>query len=327
MGKEKNRWGKQPTEIQGARSGDQKVFSRPVAGFGRMVLVIVLLFCGTGVFGAGRTINPQQAREQLLTAGWSAGVVDQILSKVAQASGRMIAVFDHDNTLVCGDVTEGSSRNQPGLAELMILGNRLRNPAPLPHSLQTPQEIWQHYHHWTKTEPQNAYPWVTTVFGGYSEQEARQIAGEYYQKYFVSRIFPEMKAMVRVLQDLGVEVFIVSASCEWFVKPAAKYFDLPESHVFGIRLRRSNGIIQPQAIHPISFAAGKTWYIQNLMGAFPPGNLLVFGDSLRTDGHMLRFGARQGGFALLVNPADELWDTLRRDGIEGFPLPSLKSLQ
>jgi len=273
--------------------------------------------------------NPVTAVSRLIEAGWGHEQAEKIVAKAIQSTDRTIAVFDHDNTLVCADVTEGNAGIQPGLGELMILNRRTRTPAPAPAgtSFDAPDELMAYYHQWTKREPQIAYPWITTVLGGYTEEEALEIAERYYSRYIVPRIFPEMQALIAVLQDLGVEVFIVSASCQWFVRPAPRVFGIPEDHVHGIKLAQRGNVILPRPVPPISFAAGKTTYIQRYMGHYPPGNILVFGDSLRTDGHMLRFGARQGGLSLLVNPSPEALKILQRDGIDSYTLPSLSRLK
>ena len=281
------------------------------------LLLLVVLSCP-----AGAAIDPAEARQRLEKAGWSSELAAAIVSKVTGCQGRVVAVFDHDHTLVRADITQGDGARQPGLAQTM-LQNRLYREDP---DMRPPEEfkddVFASYLHWAKIEPAEAYAWICTLYGGFSERELSALAARYYAQVVGPRIFPEMRELVQVLTALGVDVYIVSASAEPLVRAAAEHFGLPEDHLLGVKVKSRGGMILPEVAKPISFAAGKTWYIQRYAGVFPPGNILVFGDSWRTDGHMLRFGANQGGFSLLVNPPANLVPELERAGVHAFPLPS-----
>ncbi len=297
-------------------------YSRGVSG---LLSFLVLVFIGlTG--SASAAIEQAEARQRLLEAGWTAELADSIVRKVTGCQGRVIAVFDHDKTLVCGDITEGDEISQPGLGQLMIK-ERLFRKDP---ELRTPEgfnhDLWAYYHHWARIEPAEAYAWICTMYGRFSEIEVEALARAYYEHYLKPRIFPEMLELVKVLTDLDVQVYIVSASAEPIVRPAAEYFGLPVDRVHGVKVKSRNGLLLPEVNKPISFAAGKTWYITHFLGEFPRGNLLVFGDSWRTDGHMLRFGSDQGGFSLLVNPTLETLPALAQAHVRYYNLPSFNGL-
>ena len=271
-------------------------------------------------------LTGQEARLRLLDAGWEPAHADGIVDRVERSTGRVVAVFDHDNTLICGDITEGNGKSQPGFMRSLLLARKDAGTLPPEVPPEAFDDPWEFYHAWARREPQVAYGWICTLLAGQTPAEARQAAEEYYACHVKPAIYPEMRELVEVLKDLGVEVWVVSASAEPVVRSAARFFGLPEDHVLGVRLAEENGRILPRVIPPISFAAGKTWYIKQFVGEFPPGNILVFGDSYRTDGHMLRFGAAQGGFSLLVNPAPDLIPTLETHGIRSQPLASKAAL-
>lgn len=281
-------------------------------------LLLVAIFL-PAVVGA---MTGAEARDSLIKAGWSQELAEKIVSRVEAAEGRMVAAFDHDNTLICGDITEGNGKSQPGLMHSMLVQMHADRKIPVPVEGLYESDPWEFYHSWARSKPQEAYPWICTLLAGKTPEQARQEAEAYYENYVKGAIFPEMHTLVNVLQQLGVDVYIISASAHDVVTVAAGYFGVPQDRVLGIRLKIANGIIQPQAINPISFAAGKTWYINHFAGSFPKGNIMVFGDSMRTDGHMLRFAAQQGGLALLVNPDVKIKETLDRSGILYYDLPS-----
>ncbi|MEW6712414.1 MAG: haloacid dehalogenase-like hydrolase [Candidatus Riflebacteria bacterium] len=271
-------------------------------------------------------IAGEEAKKALCEAGWSPEIAEKIVARAINSDGRVVAVFDHDNTLICGDITEGNGKSQPGFMHSMLLRLHGQKKVPVPVGGLYESEPWEFYHTWARSKPQEAYPWICTLLAGRQVEDVHREAEVYYEKYLKPAIFPEMKALIEVLQILGVDVYIVSASAHEVVTVSAAFFGVPADRVHGIRLQVINGYIQPKVINPISFAAGKTWYIKNFAGEFKTGNIMVFGDSYRTDGHMLRFAAAQGGLALLVNPAADIEETLNQRGILHYHLPSKASL-
>ncbi len=272
--------------------------------------------------GTALCMTRGQAVSALLNSGWSLRLAEMITDKALSTEDRIVAVFDHDNTLICGDITEGNGKSQPGFMHSMLLQKHANRSVPVPVSGLYESDPWEFYHTWARSNPKEAYPWICTLLAGQKISDVRRQARAYYQKYLQPAIYPEMKALIDVLKALNVDVYIVSASANDVVKVSAEFFGVPDDHVHGIRLQQIKGIIQTRVINPISFAAGKTWYIKNFAGEFKPGNIMVFGDSYRTDGHMLRFASSQGGLALLVNPATDLENTLTERGIHFYNLPS-----
>ncbi|MBU1106025.1 MAG: haloacid dehalogenase-like hydrolase [Candidatus Riflebacteria bacterium] len=289
---------------------------------GKVILSIAILLISVIQPAIAKAINGEEARDCLTKSGWTQELADKIVSKIETAEGRMIAVFDHDNTLVCGDITEGNGKSQPGFMHDMLTRMHAEHKIPVPVAGLYESNPWEFYHSWARSKPQEAYAWICTLLAGQKPEQVLIEATEYFENHMKKAIFPEMLTLVNVLQQMGVDVYIVSASAHNVVLSAAKYFGVPENRVLGIRLKIENGIIQPKVINPISFAAGKTWYIKNFAGDFPRGNIMVFGDSYKTDGHMLRFAAQQGGLALLVNPDAEITETLEKNKIVYYNLPS-----
>lgn len=100
------------------------------------------------------------------------------------------------------------------------------------------------------------------------------------------RLTPEIACIQHALRAAGIDVFVVSASCEEVVKVFAcdpKYgYHLPPENVYGIRLGRRDGKMdwRPADNWPITWGPGKVEAIRRVMvDARGFGPLIVFGDS------------------------------------------------
>lgn len=100
------------------------------------------------------------------------------------------------------------------------------------------------------------------------------------------RLTPEIACIQHALMVAGIDVFVVSASCEEVVKVFAcdpRYgYNLPETNVFGIRMQRRDGKLdwRPATDWPITWGPGKVEVIRRMMvDARGFGPLAVFGDS------------------------------------------------
>ena len=83
-------------------------------------------------------------------------------------------------------------------------------------------------------------------------------------------IFEEQRRIIETLQDLGVEIFIVTASIQWAVAPAANFFGLPEKNVLGIETEVVNGIVTDQQKGDLTFREGKIQALFTATGGVPP---------------------------------------------------------
>lgn len=126
----------------------------------------------------------------------------------------------------------------------------------------------------------------------------------------------EMIELVRALQGVGVEPFVVSASAEPIVEATAKHLGYPfdAEHVFGIRMALdADGRITTTsaADYPLTWRQGKVDLIRQEIKAEP---LLVAGDTFTDYEMLVAFAATE--VRLLINrnkPVEEL-EPLYRDG-------------
>jgi len=276
------------------------------------IRIILIYLCLAGAALAGP--DAAQVRARLVAAGWSPEVAARIGERLATARGRVVAVFDHDGTLMHGDVTMGSG-SQPGVLRTMVERRELKPEglAQIPAWMEP--DPWKAYCEWTEREPMKAYGWLPTVLAGMKVRDFTRLARERYRDVYRRYLFPEQLALLSVLRDAGVEIYIVSASAQPLLEAAAPWLGIPPEHAFGIRLHERGGVIAPEIEPPPSYASGKVWAIEHRVHPSSYENLLTFGDSYVSDGPMLRLAARHGGVGVLINPKPEVRPLVERDGL------------
>ena len=77
---------------------------------------------------------------------------------------------------------------------------------------------------------------MVTMHKGVSELKLMEAATRFFDQFFVEQIFPEMRELVRRLQENGCEVWAVSSSNEWVIRAAMRHFGIPESRVLAAKV-------------------------------------------------------------------------------------------
>ena len=100
--------------------------------------------------------------------------------------------------------------------------------------------------------------------------------------------YKEMKTLMEMLRDQGIECYVVSASTEWLVEEAVRLLGFPvaEDHIFGIRVgldAQGRLTTADSSSYPLTFREGKAEIIRHFIGA---PLALVAGDA-DTDFEML----------------------------------------
>lgn len=100
------------------------------------------------------------------------------------------------------------------------------------------------------------------------------------------RRYPEIEALMRLLERHGVEVWICSASSRWIVAPLAERFGIPAERVLSaeVEVDAVTRRLSARSMRPHAFSAGKVELIDQRIGYRP---LLCVGDSM-TDLEMLQ---------------------------------------
>jgi HAD superfamily phosphoserine phosphatase-like hydrolase len=138
---------------------------------------------------------------------------------------------------------------------------------------------------------------MVTMHKGLQEAEILRLSKEFFDEDFVPRIFPEMRQLIRELQDSGCDVWAVSSTNEWTIREAMKHFGIPAEKILAASVEVENGIITDRLIR-VPSGIGKPQAILEIIGRPPDA---AFGNS-RWDVEMLRIAR----YAVAVNPNPDL---------------------
>ncbi len=146
---------------------------------------------------------------------------------------------------------------------------------------------------------------MVTMHRGVSERKLMDAAARFFDQHFVGQIFPEMRELVRRLQDNGCEVWAVSSSNDWVIRAAMKHFGIPESRVLAAAVEIEDGIATDRLIR-VPSGPGKP---EALREAVKKEIDAAFGNS-RWDMEMLAMAKH----AFAVNPNPDLESSAREHG-------------
>ena len=132
---------------------------------------------------------------------------------------------------------------------------------------------------------------------GLGEEEVQRAAQRYFDEHILSQIFPEMRDLVRRLQEQGSDVWAVSSTSEWVIRAAMRHFGIANEKILAAAVEITGGRITDRLIR-IPSGEGKPRAIGIAVGRNPDA---AFGNS-RWDTEMLRIARHP--FA--VNPNADL---------------------
>ena len=89
---------------------------------------------------------------------------------------------------------------------------------------------------------------MVTMHKGVSERKLMDAATRFFDQFFVAQIFPEMRELIRRLQENGCDVWAVSSSNEWVIRAAMKHFGILDSRVLAAKVEVENGIATDRLI-------------------------------------------------------------------------------
>jgi len=140
---------------------------------------------------------------------------------------------------------------------------------------------------------------------GLSETLVQSAADQFFEENFVHQIFPEMRDLVKKLQDQGSDIWAVSSSNEWIIRAAMRHFGVPQTRILAASVQVDNGTITDHLIR-VPSGEGKTKAIREVLtGALDA----AFGNS-KWDVEMLALA----GHAYAVNPNPDLEGIARKRG-------------
>ena len=212
--------------------------------------------------------------------------------------GPRVAAFDCDGTLWAGDAGERFFDWE--LREANVFPDRV--------SRAVLSRIWrERYAAYRRGEVDETTICgeMVTMHKGVSETKLMDAAGRFFDQFFDAQIFPEMRELVRRLQENGCEVWAVSSTNEWVIRAAMKHFGVPESRVLAAKVEVEGGTCTDRLIR-VPSGPDKPVALRE---AVKKKIDAAFGNS-RWDTEMLAMAKH----AFAVNPNPDLESTAREQG-------------
>jgi len=219
-------------------------------------------------------------------------VTNEFLDSILRLAPR-VAAFDCDGTLWSGDAGERFFDWE--LREGNIVTGALVRPM---------RERYAAYRRGEVDETTMCGEMVT-MHRGISELKMLDAAVRFFNQFFVAQIFPEMRELVRRLQENGCEVWSVSSSNEWVIRAGMKHFGIPESRILAATVEVDNGVVTDRLIR-VPSGAGKPLALREVVKKEIEA---AFGNS-RWDTEMLAMAKH----AFAVNPNPDLESAARERG-------------
>lgn len=222
-----------------------------------------------------------------------------------------IAVFDLDNTLLIGDIGDA------------VFAQLLLDDAPISFSWREYQDLI------SAKKKREAYERVVTTMAGIPVDTlidtTRRVmsAGAPSLELPGAEIpvpvpHPVMQELLICLKSLEYHIYVISATNQYSVRfVAGKYFDLPESHVFGIKQtvqekqdpeKGDYMILGDTLVPPVTVSGGKAELYREHISSTPP--LITAGDS-ETDIPMLNL-AGSPGLIIWVGRDEKRYESIKR---------------
>ena len=201
-----------------------------------------------------------------------------------QTSGRRVAVFDGDGTVL------GQAPHY--LADECMYEYADGHPDHHPEVIR-------------RISPQSnvSIPYVigrVEFFSDLALDEVRALGVDCYDRLYPNRVFAPMRNLIGQLEGQGFEVWIVTASPEALYQSfLSRELGVPVTNVVGVKSIVHDGIISNRIVHPVPQDEGKREAIETFVQARP---LLVGGNS-RGDREMIEFSS---DIRLIVNPDEHV---------------------
>ena len=217
-------------------------------------------------------------------------VTNEFLDSVIRLQPR-VAAFDCDGTLWSGDAGERFFDWE--LRQGKIIDEALVHPLRERYAAYKRGEV----------DETTMCGEMVTMHAGISELKMMDASGRFFDQLFVAQIFPEMRELVRRLQENGCEVWAVSSTNEWVIRAGMKHFGIPDNRILAAKVEVDGDLVTDRLIR-VPSGAGKPQALREVAGK---GIDAALGNS-RWDVDMLAMAKH--GFA--VNPNPDL-ETIARE--------------
>jgi phosphoserine phosphatase len=89
---------------------------------------------------------------------------------------------------------------------------------------------------------------MVQMYAGLRDSELRAAAARYVGEFVRERVFAEMAALVKRMQQAGIEIWAVSSTNRWVVAEGLRDFGITEEHVLAAEVRVNDGIITSEIL-------------------------------------------------------------------------------
>ena len=225
-------------------------------------------------------------------AGTFSAAANKFIDSVIRLQPR-VAAFDCDGTLWSGDAGE------------RFFDWELKTGGIVSGELDRPmRERYAAYKRGEVAEEAMCGEMVT-MHRGVAEVTLMAAAERFFDQFFVTQIFPEMRELVRRLHEHGCEIWAVSSSNQWVIRAGMKYFGIPDACILAARVEVEDGKATDRLVR-VPSGSGKPQALREVVGK---GIDAAFGNS-RWDMEMLILAEH----AFAVNPNPDLEATARERG-------------
>jgi len=244
-----------------------------------LAALLVLLLLPPGPAGAAVVFRP--------IAGFSPeanAALRAFLQQAEREPGRKVAVFDGDGT-VLGQVPHY-------LADECLYRYAREHPDRKPEIIQRMKGV-----------SNVSLPYVQDrvhYFAGTSLRDLRELGDRCFRADYAGKIYAPMRDLIRLLQENGFEVWVVTASPEAMYQPfLARELGIPITNVVGVKSVVRGGVITDEIVPPVPQDRGKMEAIETFVQERP---LLAAGNS-RGDKEMIEYSR---GLRIIVNPDEHV---------------------
>ncbi len=215
-----------------------------------------------------------------------------------------VAAFDCDGTLWSGDAGE------------RFFDWELRQGDVVSEALDRPMRDRYAAYRRGEVDESTMCGEMVTMHSGIEEPKLMDAATRFFNEQFVAQIFPEMRELVRRLQENGCDVWAVSSSNEWIIRAAMKHFGIPESRILAAKVELEGVVITDRLIR-VPSGSGKPAALRQVVTKEIDA---AFGNS-RWDTEMLAMAKH----AVAVNPNPDLESVAKERGWRIYFPDSIRS--
>jgi HAD superfamily phosphoserine phosphatase-like hydrolase len=89
---------------------------------------------------------------------------------------------------------------------------------------------------------------MAQMYAGLRDSELEAAAARYVEEFVRGRVFAEMAALVKKIQQAGIEIWAVSSTNRWVIVEGLRDFGIPKERILAAEVRVKDGIITSEIV-------------------------------------------------------------------------------